>query len=76
MLQLIEPEQKEIQDVEFSNHFKNQKRGLEMLYTLNKTDRDYLIGPDVDDYRKIVVIKDAPKFLFNPELEPETGFKR
>lgn len=69
MLKLVKPKKTNIKEVEFAKPFLNQKLGLEMLITLNATDKDFLIAPEVGKQVRIVVIKDKPNYLFNPVLE-------
>lgn len=57
---------KAAEDVEFDQPMVNQKHGVEMLIALNTTNKQLLIGPEVDLDSKILVTKESPNFFFNP----------
>jgi hypothetical protein len=72
MLQLVEdPDMRNVEQCTFDEPFELQKFGLQMLITLNRTSRKYLTAPDVGEPLNIVVIKQVPTFLFNPEEDDE-----
>lgn len=60
------PQTKPAQDVTFEQPMQNQKIGIEMLITLNTTNRELVTGPEVDLDSKILVTKEKPHFFFNP----------
>lgn len=55
-------------DATFESPAKNQKLGIEMLITLNTTNRAVLTGPDVGVDSKILITKVHPHFFFNPRI--------
>jgi len=69
MLKLVKAKKTGMKDVDFTAPFKNQKLGLEMLITLNTTDKDYIIGPDVGEQVNLLVTKEKPHYYFNPVIE-------
>lgn len=67
MLKLKEkPQTKAAQNVTFDQPVQNQKIGIEMLISLNTTNKEVITGPDFDIDQKILVTKLKPHFFFNP----------
>lgn len=69
MLRINEnPKKKPAKKVTFESPSLNQKKGIDMLITLNLTPKQALTGPEVDDHLKILVIKEKPNFMYNPKI--------
>jgi hypothetical protein len=60
------PQTKAAQNVTFEQPMQNEKICIEMLITLNTSNREVITGPDVDINSKILVTKEKPHFFFNP----------